>query len=172
MIEKRNFYRVSFVIYSRFIYGGLYMKIKSLIVFIVFISVLAILFTGWNGFGNASLVASQSGSKEIENFILHIRIEEVNEEITVFRSLQYIGDGSVEIEHQTPLISISLSRKNHDFTGSTVKEVMKSGDSYYPQKAKIMKVPKKGEYILYCLAEFQVDGKIKKIEHTEELTFE
>ncbi|WP_430786296.1 hypothetical protein VBD025_13425 [Virgibacillus flavescens] len=112
------------------------------------------------------------GSAEEKDFIVHIRVEEIDEEIKVYRSLQYTGDETVEIEHQTPLISISLRNKNHDFTGSRVKKVMESGDSYYPQKAKLISKPQEGEYTLYCLAEFQVDGESRSIEHTENLIFE
>lgn len=143
------------------------MKVKSL--FIVSICLLAILFIVWNGSGKATLVKSQAGTKKVEDFVLHIRVEEVEGQVAVFRSLQYIGEESIEIEHQTPLISVSLNPKNHDFTGSTVKKVMRSGDSYYPQKAKRMKISEEGEYVLYCLAKFQVNGEKKKIKHTEVL---
>lgn len=126
----------------------------------------------WKGFGQATLVASQAGSAELEDFILHIRVEEVDHEIKIFRSLQYMGEESIEIEHHTPLISVSLNHQNHDFTGSSVVEEMNYGDSYYPQKAKTMKLPEEGEYTLYCFAEFEVDGEEKTIEHTEKLVFE
>lgn len=123
-------------------------------------------------FGKATLVTNQAGLKESGNFTLHIRVEEVEQGIKVYRSLQYMGKEKIEIEHQTPLISISLGHKNHDFTGSTVTEEMNYGNSYYPQKAKIIKISKKGEYTLYCLAEFRLNGKKIQIEHTEELLFE
>ncbi|ASK63670.1 hypothetical protein CFK37_16645 [Virgibacillus phasianinus] len=148
------------------------MNIKKLILSVVSIMAIVILISSWNGFGRASLVANQMGKAKFGDFILHIRVEEVNEEIKVFRSLQYMGEDPIEIKHQTPLISISLGRRNHDFTGSNVKEEMKHGDSYYPQKAKIITIPKKGKYTLYCLASFQVEGKDKKIEHSEELIFQ
>ncbi|WP_404452412.1 hypothetical protein LG329_18815 [Virgibacillus necropolis] len=148
------------------------MKKYKLILYIVPIAVIAILFFVWNGVGKATLVANQGGSKKIEDFILHIRVEEEDQKIKVYRSLQYIGEESIEIEHQTPLISVSLGHKNHDFTGSKVKEDMTDGDSYYPQKAKTIKIPKKGRYTLYCIARFEINGREKTIEHTEELVFE
>lgn len=119
-----------------------------------------------------TLVSSEAGSTEIKDFILHIRVEEAEEQIKIYRSLQYIGSETVEIQHQTPLISVSLRQKNHDFTGSRVNKVLDYGDSYYPQKAKAIEVKKEGEYTLYCLAEFKVNGESKIIEHTEELLFE
>lgn len=141
-------------------------------VFILPIVIIATLYISWSGLGRDSLVSSQVGSAEMKDFIVHIRVEEIDDEIKVYRSLQYIGNETVEIEHQAPLISISLQNKNHDFTGSRVKKVMESGDSYYPQKAKLIGKPEEGEYTLYCLAEFQVDGEQRRIMHTEKLIFE
>ncbi|MFZ3578751.1 hypothetical protein [Virgibacillus sp. DJP39] len=149
------------------------MKFSKILLYIVSIGALVISIFIFEGFGKTTLVSNRTGSTQFGDFTLHIRVEEENHEVKVFRSIQYRGEKPVEIKHQTPLISVSLGKKNHDFTGSTLKKTLNPGNSYYPQSARIMKVPEKaGVYTLYCLAEFELDGKIEKIEYSEKLTFE
>ncbi len=120
---------------------------------------------------HAKLAADKNGSKQAGDFILHIRVERVEDGVQVYRSIQYMGKEPVEVKHNTPLISVSLANKNHDYTGSPVKKVLGEGDSYHPQDTFTFKPPKKGKYNLHCQAKFTANGKDVVIDHTEKLEF-
>ena len=81
--------------------------------------------------GQSGIKYEKVFSSRQDDFILHIRVEEMNKGIRILRSLQYVGKDTVEIKHQTPLISVSLQNRNHDYTGSTVKKTLKTGNIYY-----------------------------------------
>lgn len=119
----------------------------------------------------AELSVNQSKEIEKDNFILHIRVEKMDEGFQVFRSIQYVGEEQVEITHQTPLISVSLKHKNHDYTGSNVLRTLTSGSSYHPQGSKTFESPGRGEYTLFCESRFNVEGEEIKINYQENLTF-
>ncbi|SDQ65689.1 hypothetical protein SAMN05216232_2960 [Virgibacillus subterraneus] len=119
----------------------------------------------------AELTVNQSKEIQQDEFILHIRVEKMSEGFQVFRSIQYIGEEQVEITHQTPLISVSLKHKNHDYTGSNVTRVLTSGSSYHPQGSKTFEAPGRGEYTLFCESRFNVDGEEIKINYQENLMF-
>lgn len=124
-------------------------------------------------FGQAEteLANGETNAIQQEDFILHIRVENVDEGFQVFRALQYVGEGSVEIEHHTPLISVSFKNKNHDYTGSTVTKSLNTGISYHPQSAKRFKRPSEGTYTLFCEASFTVNDQHITIDHQQELVF-
>lgn len=124
------------------------------------------LFTG----GHGSLTAASSASKQVDDFILHLRVEEVEEGIQVLQSLQYVGAEEIIIEHQTPLVSVSLLDNNHDFTGNRVSKALNKGN-IYPQQAIFFPSPEKGECNLYVKARFDVEGKSIMIRHVEKLLF-
>ncbi|WP_099157890.1 hypothetical protein [Virgibacillus ndiopensis] len=121
---------------------------------------------------NATLAANKTGSKQVDDFILHIRVERIENGIRVYRSIQYVGDESIEITHYTPLVSVSLKNKNHDFTGSPVVKKLEKGNSYHPHGSIVINSPDKGTYKLYCKARFSVDGEEMVIDHVENLIFE
>ncbi|ASK61331.1 hypothetical protein CFK37_03650 [Virgibacillus phasianinus] len=140
--------------------------------FIVSIGIISIVVLALIEGNKATLVSTQNGSKKLGDFILHIRVEEVDKGIKVYRALQYKGKESVVIEHRTPLISVSLDQKNRSFTSSTTLKEMNYGHSYHPQKAKIIEITEEGQYTLYCAARFKVGGKDKKIKYIQRLTLE
>lgn len=137
---------------------------------IVTIGILALFYFG-NDRASASLFTNKSISKRVDDFILHIYVEDGEEGFQVFRSIEYIGDDPIEINHQTPLISVSFQQKNHDFTGSNVSKTLNHGMSYYPQDELVLAKPKKGKYPIYVCARFNIKGERLIIEHEEMLEF-
>lgn len=127
---------------------------------------------GWYFFtgGHGSLTTASSASKQVDDFILHLRVEEVEEGIQVLQSLQYVGEEEIIIEHQTPLVSVSLLHNNHDFIGNSVSKVLNKGN-IYPQQAVIFPSPEKGECNLYVKARFVVEGEPIIIKHVKKLLF-
>ncbi|HLT54611.1 MAG TPA: hypothetical protein VK057_00705 [Bacillota bacterium] len=120
--------------------------------------------------GQSGIKYEKVFSSRQDDFILHIRVEEMNKGIRILRSLQYVGKDTVEIKHQTPLISVSLQNRNHDYTGSTVKKTLKTGNIYY-QEPVIIDVPIEKESELYVQAKFSVDDEWIYMNHVETLIF-
>ncbi|QKY68881.1 hypothetical protein [Lentibacillus sp. CBA3610] len=147
---------------------------KKLIAVIVLAVTCIIAVTSYLFYGQATAELASNKSREIQqdDFILHIRVERMNEGFQVFRAIQYVGDEQVEIKHQTPLISISFKHQNHDYTGSSVLNTLHTGNSYHPQNAKSFDSPEEGQYLLFCEARFLVNGEQMTISHQEELVFE
>ncbi|WP_188453352.1 hypothetical protein [Virgibacillus oceani] len=145
---------------------------KVAIVLLVFIIGLMCFLYWLFQFNDATLVSNKSISKQVDDFILHIRIEDIDNEVQVFRSIQYMGEDSVKIVHSTPLISVSFKVKNHDFTGGPVSTILGRGESYHPQDAFTFASPKKGKYNLYVKARFCVNGEEMTIDYVENLIFE
>ncbi|HLS10305.1 hypothetical protein [Lentibacillus sp.] len=121
---------------------------------------------------DAELANNKTMEIQEGDFILHIRAERSDGGFQVFRAIQYVGDESVEIEHQTPLISVSLSHPNHDYTGNTVSRTLETGNSYHPQDSIQFESPRAGTYTLFCKAEFMADDEQTNITLQEELTFQ
>ncbi|PAV28801.1 hypothetical protein CIL05_14330 [Virgibacillus profundi] len=119
----------------------------------------------------AKLAESKIAEKQVDDFILHMRVNETEKGIQVLQSIQYVGKEIVEIKHQSPLVSVSLLNRNHDYTGSTVSKALKKGD-VYPGEEIIFPSPKKGECNLYLQARFNVNGEEVSIDHVEKLFFE
>lgn len=148
------------------------MKKKLGIITVVIIVVMLVTSAYWF-YGREGAELSNSTTKAIEqdDFILHIGVERIDEGFQVLRAIQYVGKGSVEITHQTPLISVSFKQRNHDYTGSTVSRTLNTGTSYHPQNSKTFAAPEEGDYTLFCEANFTVNGEHMTISHQEELTF-
>lgn len=100
-----------------------------------------------------------------------MKVEREKSGIEVHHSLQYIGEGAVEILHQTPLISVSLLDKNHDFTGSLIQKKLNKGNIYYQESKILSPIDVKGECNLYVRAKFLVNNKLVNIDHVEPLMF-
>jgi len=149
------------------------MKKKSAAIFILLAIIILIGYT-YGGFKKsyATLTENKTISKESDNFILHIQVNDDEEGVEVLHSIQYTGKDKVEIQHQTPLVSVSLDDSKHDFTGSYVIKPMEEGNIYHPQEAEILSVPYLIECELHIKAKFEVDGERKVISHVEELKFE
>ncbi len=108
--------------------------------------------------------------KKVDDFILHMKVERATSGVEVHHSLQYIGEQTIEVQHQTPLVSFSLHEKNHDFTGSLVSKMMRTGNIYY-QESVTVPISETGESNLYVKARFLANGELVNIEHVEELMF-
>lgn len=124
------------------------------------------------GRAGAELTTNTTGQIHKNDFTLNIRVEKIDEGFRVLRSIRYSGAENIEIDHQTPLVSVSFKNKNHDYTGSTVTKVLTPGSSYHPQNPKTFEAPSEGEYTLYSESRFQVDGNEVTINNEENLIFE
>ncbi|SFB35217.1 hypothetical protein SAMN04488072_11823 [Lentibacillus halodurans] len=149
------------------------MKKRANVMIVAVIAVILVISSYWV-YGQSGVELATNTTKEVQegDFTLHIRVERMDEGVRVFRAIQYTGDESVEIKHQTPLVSVSLKHSNHDYTGSTVSRTLHTADSYHPQDAKTFDVPGEGAYTLFCEANFSVDGEQMTISHQEELIFQ
>ncbi|GAA0440493.1 hypothetical protein GCM10008983_16870 [Lentibacillus halophilus] len=120
---------------------------------------------------DAELVSDKTKEIHKGNFILHIRVEDVENGFQVLRSIQYMGDKPITLKHQTPLISVSFQNRNHDYTGSTISKTVHKGGSYHPQGPKIFKAPTEGEHALYSQSTFTAGGETITINHKDNLLF-
>lgn len=117
------------------------------------------------------LVASKLMEEQVDDFLLRIHVEEGKEGIKVLHSIQYLGEEDVEVTHRTPLVSISLDYKNHDFTGSPVTKIMKQGEIYYQEEV-VFPQQEKGISKLYVHAQFYCAGDEVNMEYVDELKFQ
>ena len=148
-------------------------KIFALLLFLIIIVSIGIIYYGQFEKSNANtLTEDKMIAKESDDFILHVQMNGVEEGIEVLHSIQYNGQKKVEIQHQSPLISVSFFEHDHDFTGSYVQKEMVIGDIYHPQKATVLSAPNRDTFNLYIQAKFEVDGEVQVINHVEELEFE
>lgn len=119
---------------------------------------------------SGNLVHSKSLLREANDFLLHIRIEGAEEGIKVLRSIQYIGEGEVEIIHQPPLISVAIVDEDHSFSGKPISKKMKQGTIYHQEEA-LLPIQKKGISELSIHAKFICGDEEINIKHIEELEF-
>ena len=119
--------------------------------------------------GRAKLLETVKLSKQVDDFILHIRVESTKEGIQVLRSLEYKGKDSVDLLHRTPLISISLGRKHPNFTGSPVNKTLNPGDIYYPQESKDYSTLEAGDYTLFVHCQFVLNNELIEIKTDEKV---
>lgn len=147
------------------------MEKRLLVLGIIIISLFALFYVVSKS-NSGMLAANKSGMKRSGDFVLHMRVEQMEGGFQVFRSIQYVGVDPVEITHQTPLVSVTLEHDSHDFTGSPVAKQLNPGNSYHPQDPIRFDSPEKGEYKLYAKARFNVNGKRVVLEHAEDLMFE
>ncbi|MFC3039925.1 hypothetical protein ACFOGI_06635 [Virgibacillus xinjiangensis] len=136
---------------------------------------LTLIFIGWLYFPfleeERDLQEERYIKKESGEFVLHVKIGRKEDKIEVLRSLQYLGKESIEIEHRTPLASVSFGHRNHDFTGSPVHRRLNSGDIYLPKTDAIFSLNEENACKVYIHAEFTADGEEVVIDHAEELPF-
>lgn len=121
---------------------------------------------------NTQLSESVEINQRKEDFILHIRVEEVEGGFQVLRSLQYTGTEKITIEHRTPLIAVAINKQANNFTGSPVVSDMDSGNIYHPQSPRIFPLLEKGTHKLYIHAEFLVDEELVNMTIEKEISFE
>lgn len=125
-----------------------------------------------NEYGKTTLTRPFSVSEKFEDFIIHIRLEPLDEGFQVLRAIEYTGEESVEIRHRSPLIQVTVNVDNATFTGSPVKKRMEPGYQYHPQKPLTFDSLVRGEHTLYVHAQFflgeeRIDVKTKKSIHFE-----
>lgn len=148
--------------------GGI--KLKKVGLFIVFIILTIFIYFFIDQGDKRILEEEKNAEKVVDDFVLHIKVERAENGIEVHQSLQYIGENKVEIFHQTPLISVSIGNKSHDYTGSLVHKQMREGSIYHQETVKVP-VEEKGVNQLYLEAKFLVGEKLVTIEHMEPLMF-
>ncbi|UFU00851.1 hypothetical protein KO561_07940 [Radiobacillus kanasensis] len=144
--------------------------IRKRIIIISIIVVGLITFIGISQITNAKLVEPVKVSKQVEDFVLHVRIEQNEKGFQVLRALEYKGEAEVEILHRTPLISISIDRNDHDFTGSPVSRKMDPGDKY-ARDPKYFEPLEEGTHTIFIHGQFYVNDELINIEEKREITF-
>ncbi|MGJ9458608.1 hypothetical protein [Oceanobacillus sp. CF4.6] len=153
-------------------WGGATIKLKVVgSVFILFL-----IFVGFSVYfdrGQESLVTATSTLSKVEDFLLHIRIEESNQGVQVKCSLQYIGEDRTLIEHQLPFVSVSYTNTNHNFKEGNrfISQELGSGGIYY-LPTEILPFPEAGDTNIYINATFKANGNQIHIDHNEELSFQ
>ncbi len=93
---------------------------KAIIIICVFLLLLLYLYYELE---DAELASGKTREIHKGDFVMHIQVERMDEGFRVYRSVQYTGEDPVTVKHQTPLISLSFKRRNHDYTGSTVAKL-------------------------------------------------
>ncbi|UOQ48028.1 hypothetical protein MUN88_18540 [Gracilibacillus caseinilyticus] len=110
--------------------------------------------------------------KQYEDFIVHIRIEPIEDGFQVLRSLQYTGEASLVIEHRSPLTQVTIDADNPTFTGSPVTKQLNADYQYYPQAPLLFETLEKGNHTVYIHTQFYIDGERVDIKTKETITFE
>ncbi|KKE79003.1 hypothetical protein NSA56_17530 [Oceanobacillus caeni] len=149
--------------------GTIGLKKIGVICFLIFASIFMLI--SLYGEEEGVLEKEKVIEKKANDFVIHMKVEREKSGIEVHHSLQYIGEGAVEILHQTPLISVSLLDKNHDFTGSLIQKKLNKGNIYYQESKILSPIDVKGECNLYVRAKFLVNNKLVNIDHVEPLMF-
>lgn len=144
------------------------MKRVYLIVVILLIAIISMVIP--TNIDSTPLVHEKAIHKQVGDFIVYIKVEGAKDGIKVLNSLQYVGEKPIEIKHQTPLVSICLGQKNHDYTGSLVTKRLQEGSIYY-QEEETLQTELEGENNLYVKARFIADGELVSIDHVEKLVF-
>ncbi len=144
------------------------MKKKSLLFIVVGGVVFLIIF--YLGVGNRGITIKETTtrSKEVGDFILHIHIANVDEGIKVFSSLQYTGEGTVEVEHLNPLVSVVLGDEEHQYENDiTIKQLSNGNIYHHPNSNKVFRMVKDSPCKLYFKAKFKVNNEEITIDHKE-----
>ncbi|QDP40012.1 hypothetical protein [Radiobacillus deserti] len=140
-------------------------------ILLIIVAIGCITFVCISQISNAKLVKPVKVSKQVEDFVLHVRIEQNEDGFQVLRALEYKGTKTVELLHRTPLISISIDRNNHDFTGSPVSRTMDPGDKY-ARDPRHFEALEKGTHTIFIHGQFYVNNELVDIEETREIVFE
>ncbi len=163
--------REYFVIYSNWNSRRMLVNKKIFFVFIVAGALFFVILYG--GIGHRSVsIKETTKSKEVGDFILHIHIANSDEDkgIKVFSSLQYIGEESIELEHQTPLVSVVLGDEEHEYTEKKVLKQLNNGNIYHPaESSKVFRITNNSPCELHFKAQFKVNDEEIVIQHTEAL---
>src|SRR5690625_7311503 len=97
----------------RLIYIRTYPRVsmlKKISVFFIFLIIIILLGFTYSIFTKSyvTLTENKTISKSLDDFILHVRVNDNKDGVEVMHSIQYTGEDSVEIQHQTPLVSVSM----------------------------------------------------------------
>lgn len=148
------------------------MSKKYIIVFILIACLGISLFFIINTLQKSTLVEPVKIEEQYKDFIVHIRIEPLNEGFQVLRSIEYTGDERIEIDHRSPLTQVSIGMDNGVFTGSPSTKQMAPGYQYHPQKPLVFDSLEKGEHTVYIHTQFFKEGNRIDIESEETIRFE
>ncbi|SER98185.1 hypothetical protein SAMN04487944_11469 [Gracilibacillus ureilyticus] len=146
---------------------------KKIIVTILLIACIGLLVTAFiKESMKTNLAETVKINEQYEDYIIHIRIEAVNDGFQVLRSLEYTGDEKVEIKHRNPLTAVTINKDNPVFTGSDRTMVLNPGNNYHPQEPVEFSNLPKGSHTVYIHTQFFVDGERVDIKSKGELKFE
>ncbi|WP_208589416.1 hypothetical protein [Gracilibacillus suaedae] len=120
----------------------------------------------------ASLVETVKIEEQYEDFIVHIRAEETSDGFQVLRSIQYIGEENMMIQHRTPLTQVTINADNATFTGSPITKQMKPGYQYHPEQPLNFPALEKGDHKMYVHTQFFIDGERIDIKTEETISFQ
>ncbi|MGP4040470.1 hypothetical protein ACTWP4_11355 [Gracilibacillus sp. D59] len=123
-------------------------------------------------FQKTSLVETVKIEEQYEDFIVHIRIEGINDGFQVLRSVQYIGEENIMIQHRTPLTQITVNVDNATFTGSPISKQMKPGFHYHPQEPLTFANLEKGDHKLFVHTQFFINGERIDIKTEKTISFQ
>lgn len=148
------------------------MKRKITLLFVIIGLCSILIMVGGVGHRNIT-IKETTKSKEVGDFILHMYIENADEGVKVYSSLQYIGEGTIKLKHQEPLISVVSGNQRHFFTGETKTKQLNHGNIYHPfSDGNEFEISKKTANELHFEARFKVDDEEIIIKHSERLQFE
>lgn len=143
-----------------------------MLIAISLVIIVAVGFFAFQKFQSASLAETVILEGQHEDFVVHIQIEPDQDGVRVLRSLQYIGDEDITIEHRSPLTQITINTDNAVFTGSTIKKHLQQGSQYYTQEPLRIPALNKGTHVIYVHTQFKKDGEQIDIKSKGEVRFE
>ncbi|MBM7572192.1 hypothetical protein [Aquibacillus albus] len=147
--------------------------LKQIVVIAFLLLVIGISAMFWmKEYSSAQLVGPINVKEEKGDFILHVRVDNMENGVEVLSSLEYSGKDSVTLNHRTPLTAVSFHVERNDFTGSPVSKQMDPGDIYHPQPPVTFTSLGKGTYRLYIHSQFFVKGKPINITTEKEIIME
>lgn len=112
------------------------------------------------------------GKKQVNYFILHTQVEDINDGIEVYSSPQYVGDDSKMIEMGNPFVSVSFNHMEDSFSLDPTTKYFRKGSICHSDEPIVFPYPSKGKHELFINASFIVDGEEVFINHVEELIFQ
>lgn len=145
-------------------------KVPIIIFVLISITVGIVLFSMYNH--KSALEQTVIFKEEYNDYIVHIRIEAVNEEqFQILRSLEYNGQEKLTIKHRTPLTAVTIDKDNPVFTGSHRNRLLLPGYHYHPQDPLVYDNLTEGKHIVYVHTQFDDGEEIVNIKAKSEVYF-
>lgn len=113
---------------------------------------------------------NQYDEAQVDDFILHTRVEQVSDGIKVYSSLQYVGSDAVRVESTIPLIFATLNETENPFIDQSEEDKhFEKGSIYHPEEMVVFSTPEKGIHDLHIQAHFFVEHTEVSIQIEKEL---